>query len=80
MFTMNTLTEDKINNKYDEIKSADDTKYHKFALSVNHLFVESGTIGSALCEISDIDDLIHELQMMKQAVEKVTGLNIERGC
>ena len=79
MFTMNTLTEDKINKQYENIKSADETKYHKFALSVNHLFVESGTIGSGLCEISEIDDLIHELQMMKQAVEKVTGLNIERG-
>ena len=79
MITVNILTEDKINKKYEEIKSADDTKYHKFALSFNHHFVESGTIGSALCEFSDLDDLIHELQMMKQTVEKVTGLNIERG-
>ena len=71
-FTGNKIVE--INKEYRDLQFASKKRAFCFGLAFTQGRIESNTTCSSICRVEDLEDLIEELTMMKQAIENTTGL------
>lgn len=71
----------KIEKYYDTAKHESGKRYFKHGLyagdGANGVCIYSNLTNSFVCNLEDIQNLIEELSMMKNAVESATGIIIE---
>lgn len=65
---------EEINKEYRDLQAVSKKRAFCFGLVFTEGRIESNTTLSSICRIEDLDDLIEELTMMKQAIENTTGI------